>query len=85
MIAAFLLFGIVFLSLLQRQQAPSLTLSESESSTLTLRERYLRACIDGVNSAQEHIFLDVPVGQSQGQTDQNETVGASTLLEGGGP
>lgn len=65
------------LSLLQRQQAPSLTLSESESTTtLTLRERYLRAYIDGVNSAQEHIFVDVAVGQTS-QTSQNETVGAT--------
>lgn len=62
------------LSLLQRR-APSMTLSES---TLALRERYLRAYIDGVNSAPEHVFVDVAVGQ----TSQNETVG-TTLLEGG--
>lgn len=75
------------LSLLQRQ-APSLTLSDS---TLTLRERYLRAYIDGVNSSAEHIFVDVAVGQTSqasqtsqtSQTSQNETVGAP-LLEGGG-
>lgn len=67
-------------SLLQRQ-APSLTLSES---TLALRERYLRAYIDGVNTASEHVFVDVAVDPTSqtSQTGQNETVGTTLLEEG---
>lgn len=58
------------LTLLQRQP-PSLLLPES---SLLLRERYLRAYIDGVNRAPEHVFVDVTVDQ----TTQNETA-SSTL------
>lgn len=55
---------------LLHKQVPSLTLSDS---TADLREQYLRAYVDGVNRAPEHVFLDVTVGQ----TTQNETAGGT--------
>lgn len=60
------------LSLLQRR-APSLTLSDS---ILALRERYLRAYIDGVNRAPEHAFVDVTLDQTtRKETDGNLLAG----------